>query len=123
MAVSGQVELPRQPPFWHSRRVDHHADPIKHPHQRLISRCQHRLRHVSESHHLHRSDRPELRGIEHRHEGDDYGSEAEESDGGEVEVSEEGIAGEGVVDERVEGGDDETGDSGEVESQHDVACS
>lgn len=136
MAVSGDVKLPRQPPLRRPRAVKHHSNPVTEPHRRLIGCARHRLLPVPESRHLvhdwnqsrsahtGKEDRPrrsELRRLERRRERGGDGGDAEQSDGAEVEVAVEGEAGEGVVDERVEGGDDEDGDAGVVEAEGEVA--
>ena len=59
--------------------------------------------------------------LESREEGEEYRGDAECSDEPQVELAEDGVAHEGVVDYRVEGGGDQGGNAGVVEPKEDVA--
>jgi hypothetical protein len=136
VAVPREVEPPGHPPLGHPGGIHRHAGQVGRAHGHLVPRREHGLRAVPEHEHLvhdghqarhahareqPRARPPQLGPLEDREQGDGHGGGAGGGDEAEVERLEEGVAQEGVVDERVEGGDDEPRDAGVVQAEEHVA--
>ena len=121
MAMSDQVEFPRQPSLRYPQRIHSHSDPVERQHHNLIRGRDNSLRPIPKRHHLvhyghqpwqaHARKQPcsnhcELWSLEHGHQRDKHAGYAEDSDEAHVEIAREGVTDECVVDQWVEWGDD-----------------
>jgi hypothetical protein len=136
VAVPDEVEPAGRPPLGHARRVHGDAEPVERAHERLVRRrghgaggrpaVQHEL--VRDGHHPGRAhareecgaERAELRRLERRHQRHRRGGGAQRRDGAHVQAPQGGGAEEGVVGQRVEGGDDQGRDAGVVQAERHV---
>lgn len=136
MTMPNEIKPPRKPPLGHPGGIHNGAEPVERAHERLIPRRHHGLlppppiehelvRDGDEPGRAHGgeergAERAERRRLERRRQRRGGGGDAEQGDGDDVERAERRVAEEGVVDDRVEGGDDERRDAGVVEAERQV---
>lgn len=135
MAVPCNVEFPRHPSFRNPCGINHSSKAVESSHQQLISSCVENLRLAPEPDKLvqdwcypteaHAKEErctkdSELWGFKDRQERNQNCGNSQEGYKSQVEVAEEGVAHEGVVDRRVEGGRYKGSNSSIIKPEHDV---
>lgn len=135
VAVPGEVERPGLPPLGHAAGVHPRAGAVRRSHERLqgqhdaargvppvLRRGVHGRHHAGEAHgeEEQRAGLAVLGRVQDGAEEGAGGEEGQEGDGGEVEEPGEGLAQEGVVYGREEGGDDHEGDARVVQAPEEV---
>jgi len=136
VAVSDEVEPARRPPLRDARGVHGDAERVERAHERLVARRRHGARRgaaveeqlVRDGDDARRAHAGEERGaeraqlgrLERRHQRRRHGGGPQRRDGAHVQPLQRRRAEEGVVGQRVEGGDDQRGDAGVVQPQRHV---